>query len=269
MRLRCFALACLLLMAPSPSIAGGDTPTERPEWKRFFDDASATGTIVVLDERKPSHALLVHNAARSTTRYSPASTYKVPHTLFALHAGAVRDEFEVFPWDGVVRDWAGHNQDQDLRSAMRTSALWVYRILARKIGEPRAKQYLASIDYGNADPTTRTGDYWVDGNLRISAREQVAFLRKLFRNELPFPIEHQRLVKDLMINQADADWILRAKTGWEGRIGWWVGWVEWPTGPVFFALNIDTPNRGDDLGKRKEIATAVLRSIEALPAEGE
>ena len=34
------------------------------------------------------------------------------------------------------------------------------------------------------------------------------------------------------------------KTGWEGRHGWWVGWVEWSAGPVFFALNIDTPIDG-------------------------
>ena len=70
-----------------------------------------------------------------------------------------------------------------------------------------------------------------------------------------------------MINEADHDWILRAKTGWEGRYGWWVGWVEWPQGPVFFALNIDTPNRTEDLGKRQGITNAVLRSIQALPTD--
>ena len=82
---------------------------------------------------------------------------------------------------------------------------------------------------------------------------------------LPFRVEHQRLVKDVMVNEAGRDWILRAKTGWSGKVGWWVGWVEWPTGPVFFALNIDTPNRLDDLSKRQEITRNILRSINALP----
>ena len=201
------------------------------------------------------------------TRYSPASTFKIPHTLFALQHGAVRDEFQVFQWDGVSRTFAGHNQDQDLRSAMRYSTLWVYQRFAKQINENQAKKYLSSIDYGNADPTTSTGDYWVDGNLRISAVEQVAFLQKLYRNQLPFAVEHQRLVKDLMVNEADYEWILRAKTGWEGRYGWWVGWVEWREGPVFFALNIETPNRAEDLGKRQIIAKTVLRSIQALPTD--
>ena len=237
----------------------------RAEWSKFFNDSQAIGTIVVSDERQTVPVSSVFEQARATKRFSPASTFKIPHTLFALDSGAVRDEFQRFRWDGVKRGFAGHNQDQNLRSAMRNSTLWVYAQFAKEIGESKARRYLTAIDYGNADPSTNRGDYWVDGRLEISALEQIQFLRKLFRNELPFRVEHQRLVKDLMALEAGRNWILRAKTGWDGRIGWWVGWVEWPTGPVFFALNIDTPNRMDDLFKREAIARAVLRSIDALP----
>ena len=237
----------------------------RSDWKKFFSDLQAEGAIVIADERQAEHALLVFGQERAAKRYSPASTFKLPHTLFALDAGAVRDEFQVFRWDGVKRSFAGHNQDQDLRSAMRNSAVWVYELFAKEIGEDNARRYLKQIDYGNADPSTIKGNYWIDGNLEISAHEQISFLRKLYRNQLPFQVEHQRLVKYLMITEAGRNWILRAKTGWEGRFGWWIGWVEWPTGPVFFALNIDTPNRTDDLFKREAIARAILRSIDALP----
>ena len=260
-------LAILVLLSFISSSDAAEPAMERADWKKHFDGARAIGTIVVIDERASNRGAFVYNASRSNVRFSPASTFKIPHTLFALQDGAVRDEFQVFKWDGVRRTFSGHNQDQDLRSAMRFSTLWVYQQFAKQIGEPQAKKYLSSIDYGNVDPTTPTGDYWVDGNLRISAIEQIAFLQKLYRNQLPFPLEHQRLVKDLMVIEADYEWILRAKTGWEGQYGWWVGWVEWSEGPVFFALNIDTPNRTADLGKRQTIAKAVLRSIQALPNE--
>lgn len=239
---------------------------ERPDWAAFFDAFDAEGTIVVVDEREASRPVWVHAPERADRRFSPASTFKLPHTLFALDAGVVDDEFEVFAWDGVERAFPGHNRDQDLRSAMRASALWVYERFAAEIGEEDARRYLESIGYGNADPGTQEGAYWVDGNLAISAHEQVAFLQRLYRNALPFSTEHQRLLKDVMIVEAGRDWILRAKTGWEGRMGWWVGWVEWPDGPVFFALNIDTPNRTADLAKRERIARAILQSIDALPA---
>jgi beta-lactamase class D OXA-2 len=248
---------------------------KRADWGKYFTEFNAKGTIVVADERTGTRSTSVYDEARAKQRYSPASTYKIPHTLMALDAGAVRDEFQVFRWDGVARSFAAHNQDQDLRSAVRNSTIWVYEKFAKEIGEAKgkdgARDYLRKLNYGNADPTTARGNYWVDGNLAVSAYEQISFLKKLYRNELPFRIEHQRLVKDIMIVEAGRDWILRAKTGWEGRMGWWVGWVEWPGvgnvgGAVFFALNIDTPNRMEDLHKREDIVRAILKSIRALPA---
>nr|WP_024546971.1 class D beta-lactamase [Picosynechococcus sp. NKBG15041c] len=253
--------------AVDDSSLGSVKRQERPDWASFFDGAEAQGTIVILDQRGGAQQLWVYDQERADRAYSPASTFKIPHSLFALDAGVVRDEFQVFEWDGVERDFTPHNQDQDLRSAMRNSAVWIYEMFAKEIGEAKAREYLTEIDYGNADPSTSGGAYWIDGALAISAQEQVDFLQKLYRNELPFKVEHQRLVKDIMIVEAEQNWILRAKTGWEGRWGWWVGWVEWPTGPVFFALNIDTPNRLDDLYKREAITRAILQSIDALPTE--
>lgn len=250
----------------SAAVADGRA-VERPDWSTYFAEYEATGTLVIVDERVTPPPTLVYNRDRSEQRFSPASTFKIPHTLFALDAGAVADEFQVFPWDGVKRSVQGHNQDQTLRTAMSNSTLWVYQGFAHYIGESKARAYLQRINYGNADPSAGRGDYWVDGTLKVSAAEQVAFLRNLFRNTLPFKVEHQRLVKDLMIKQANGESILRAKTGWEGNYGWWVGWVESHEGSVFFALNIDTPRRLEDLTKREQIVRAVLRSIRALDAE--
>lgn len=266
------ALAFMALLLVSSGDVAAETWQERPDWAQFFQRAGAAGTIVIVDQRAGADAHFVYGAERARTRFLPASTFKVPHALFALDAGLVRDEFQVFRWDGTKRDIESWNHDQDLRSSMRNSTVWVYQQFARELGEERERAYLRKIGYGNADPLGGVDTFWLSGNLRISAEEQVAFLQKLYRNALPFRIEHQRLVKDVMIVEAGRTWILRAKTGWSARVkpqvGWWVGWVEWPEGPVFFAINIDMPNGGDDLPKREGIARDVLRSIEALPSAG-
>lgn len=236
-----------------------------PQWSQFFDAASAQGAIVVLDARGKSETTYVYNVARAEHRYSPASTFKIPHSLFALDAGLLHDEFQTIPWDGVKRPQPAWNEDQTLRSAMRNSTVWVFERFAKQLGDAREIAYMQKINYGNA-VVTGEKPFWVEGDLAISSFEQIAFLQRLYRHQLPFKIEHQMLVKDVMINEAGADWILRAKTGWTGTIGWWVGWVEWSSGPVFFALNMDTPNRLGDLAKRQSIARSVLRSIGALPA---
>lgn len=243
------------------------TPTtrERADWAHLFKQAEATGCLVVLDARDGAEALHVFNRERAERRYTPASTFKVPHSLFALDAGLLRDEFQVIKWDGVQRRVPAWNADQDLRSAMRHSVVWVYERFAKELGEQREAAYLRKTGYGNAQATGKA-PFWVDGDLAISAFEQVAFLQRLHRNQLPFEVAHQRLVKDVMVNEAGADWILRAKTGWSGRLGWWVGWVERPNGAVFFAANIDTPNRDADLGKRQAVVRAVLRELKVLAA---
>jgi beta-lactamase class D len=270
MKLRAL-LAAVVLVAPVSAPAEAEAWSVRADWGRIFEQAGVRGTIVVVDERSDPASRWVHDQARARTRFIPASTFKIPHALFALEAGVVRDEFQVFRWDGTRRDIEAWNRDQDLRSSMRNSVVWVYQQIAREIGEDGERRYLQRIGYGNADPSGGIDRFWLDGKLAISAEEQVAFLRRLYRNELPFRVEHQRLVKDILVVEAGRDWILRAKTGWQGRlepqVGWWVGWVEWPAGPVFFALDIDMPNGADDLPKREAIGRAVLRSIGALPSE--
>jgi beta-lactamase class D len=260
-------LVAFIVGAAAAWAAPSDDWVEHPRWGRHFSSERVVGTIAIADERNGTRR--VFNLARARTRYIPASTFKIPHALFALDAGVARDEFQVFRWDSTRHEIPGWNGDQNLRSSMRNSTVWVYQGFARALGERRERDYLRRIGYGNADPGGGLERFWLDGALRISAVEQIEFLQKLYRNQLPFRAEHQRLVKDLMIVEAGRDWILRAKTGWgrrmEPEVGWWVGWVERPEGPVFFALNIDMPGGVKDIGKREEIGRWVLRSIHALP----
>lgn len=258
------AAAALLILIPLN--ASAEEWQQRPDWADVFAEQKAVnGTLVIVDKREGRAGRFVVNPERANQRLSPASTFKVPHALFALDAGAVDDEFEVFPWDGTERDVPPWNQDQTLRSALRYSTVWVFQRLANQIGREREQAYLSEIGYGNARVGDDVETFWLDGSLRVSAVEQVEFLERLYDMALPFTETDQRLVKDIMINQADGDWILRAKSGWDGQVGWWVGWVERPSGPVFFALNLDTPERLADLPKREAITRAVLRRLEALP----
>lgn len=247
---------------------------ERSEWGKYFSDRNVTGTIYIVDER-PGGGNFVYNRDRAERRFTPASTFKIPHALFALDAGIVKDEFQVFPWDGVKRSVgiekydAVWNSNQTLPLSMRYSVVWLYQQFARKLGVKRETNYMSRSDYGNATVGEDIERFWLDGSLKISALEQVAFLQKLYRNQLPFAVEHQRLVKDTIVSEAGSDYKIRSKTGWgtlndNSGIGWYVGWVEHDDGAVFFASNIDMPNGEEDLSKRTSIVREILRDIDAL-----
>lgn len=254
-------------------IADIDPPQweERSDWAHFFNEANVEGTIAIVDLRDGNDNHYVYNASRAEQRLTPASTFKIPHSLFLLDAGLLRDEFQVIRWDGVDHGSKRWNQDQTLRSMMRHSALWVYQKLAKEMGSVREKRYLKRTGYGNGEISDNLEWFWVDGSLRISALEQLEFLQRLYRNDLPFDTDDQRLVKDVMINEASAaeGWILRAKTGWgvpedEPQVGWWVGWVEHLDGPVFFALNIEIVDSKEDPSKREKIVRNILRSLKVI-----
>lgn len=260
------ALSLCILLLPAP--ASAQAWVEREEWSQLFRAEGIEGTLVVVDER--DGARWIHDKTRARKRFIPASTFKIPHLLFALDAGIARDEFQTFQWDGVSRRFPHWNRDQTLRSSLSGSVVWVYQDFARRLGEKKERRYLRKIGYGNLDVSGGVDRFWLDGGLRISAVEQIKLLRTLHRNGLPFNVGHQRLVKDLMLIDAGRDHILRGKTGWafdvDPQIGWFVGWVEHPQGAVFFAMNMQMPNGAVDAPKREAIMRAALRSIDALPA---
>lgn len=259
------ALICSqLLSAPASAQAW----VERPDWAQLFRAEHIEGTLVVIDER--DGARWVHDEARARRRFIPASTFKIPHLLFALDAGLAKDEAQTFRWDGIPRRFPHWDRDQTLRSSMRGSVVWVFKDFARRLGEKKELRYLRKIDYGNRDVSGGVDRFWLDGGLRISAVEQIELLKKLHRNQLPFKPEHQRLVKDLLLVDDVRDATMRGKTGWafdvDPQIGWFVGWVEHPRGAVFFAMNMQMPNGAADAPKREAIVRAALRSIDAIPA---
>ncbi len=250
-------------------IAGCTTPrTPKIIFGDLFEKEGFTGTLVIYDAR--GDRWYVHNEARSRARFLPASTFKIPNSLFALTAGVVTDK-TVLPWDKKNRFYEPWNHDMDMAWALRHSAVWFYQELARRIGEKRMQEFLNRARYGNRDLGGGIDRFWLSGALRISAREQITFLRALHAGTLPFPREHMATVKRLMIREEGRGYTIRAKTGWAVRpkvqTGWYVGWVERKRGSVYFAVNIETRTKSASFpAARIRIAMAALKRLGVLPA---
>ena len=90
-------------------------------------------------------------------------------------------------------------EDMGLRKAIAISNVPIYQELARRIGLERMKHYLKIFDYGNADTGEVVDRFWLDGPLKISALEQVEFLKKLVQEKLPISKEAQRDVKQILL----------------------------------------------------------------------
>jgi beta-lactamase class D len=234
---------------------------------KLFDDYGLKGTLLI--ESLDGKERFVYNEARAKTPLLPASTFKIPNTLIALDQNVVNEQ-SIIVWDKIERSIPAWNKDQTLQSAFQSSCVWCYQSFARKIGIEKYDSYLKKLHYGNEKTGDNVERFWLDGELRISAEEQIAFLKKLYRSELPFRQSDIDLLKKIMIDEQGTSYVIRAKTGWATpkvgeRHGWYVGYVQSQKGVYFFATNVLAPS-SDALPLRKSITIKALKAKNIIAA---
>jgi beta-lactamase class D len=266
-------LAATLVRGASAPARDGASPSdvEKPEWRALFESRGAQGSLVIREVAADGSARTFrHDPARCAERFTPASTFKIPNSLIGLDSGVIPDENFVLPWDGQKRWVESWNKDHTLKTAFQVSAYWYYQELARRVGEERMREYVQRLGYGNQDISGGIDQFWLSaGGLRISQEEQIAFLERLYRSELPVSERAQAIVRDIMILETGDGWTLRGKTGLGGRddrwIGWLVGYLEQGGAVYFYALNIEGPDPGPEFRqKRHEIVRAALKDLGAM-----
>jgi len=244
--------------------------------------------IVVSDDGAPPQRWS-GSAADCATRLSPASTYKIPHALVGLETGAVT-ETAVEKWDGVRHpNQPKWNLDHTVLSAMKPSVLWFFQRMAPRIGAERAHEWLQRFAYGNADTSGPITQCWINGRLRISPDEQLAFLMKFYGGALPVKkafVDHLQAamvqaagtVENASgVHQLDAAWrpgiTLNSKTGATTiesgeSVSWLVGQLTVDTRKLTFASATWRSKGGVDTldATREAIQAFVNRGVLAKPA---
>ena len=141
---------------------------------------------------------IVFNEELANIAFPPCSTFKIPNALIGLELGVVKDKNTIMKWDGTVyriKDW---NRDHTLESAIEYSAVWYFRKLAGTAGMEYMQKYVNEMDYGNADISGGIEKFWLDPTLKITAYEQVEFLEKFYKKDLPFREENINMVKEMI-----------------------------------------------------------------------
>lgn len=213
-------------------------------WDSIFNDSDVSGVFVLFNTKKQQ--LLTNNLLRAQTGFIPASTFKIANGLIALELGVVTDADQQYHWDKQQRSFKVWNQDHSFSSAFKYSVVPIFQQIAGSIGKQRMANMLANLDYGNGSVGGELDRFWLEGDLRISAIEQIQFLQRLHDNTLPLSLRSQSIMKQVMLTESTEHYAIYAKTGYadsgETNIGWWVGWVKTGANRVFFALNLDLAN---------------------------
>lgn len=262
---RLLALLTLLCLAGT---AAAETLDRAP-----FAAAIGARTVAFLARDLETGAETVLAGSDVATRHPPYSTFKIPNLLIALETGAAPSLETRRTRDPARRpaaSWwpAAWLRDHTLASAFRHSVVWYFQDMAREIGTPRYREDLRRWHYGNARVPGGSDTFWIDGALRISVTEQVAFLRALLTGGLDVAPDALAALRAASRDGAVNGRPLHGKTG-GGRIpggarwgGWYVGFVERPDRlPVVFALYAEASRFGDLRAFRRAFAVTLLERV--------
>lgn len=234
----------------------------------LFQVHDVEGCFAMLDES--DNRLLEYHPGRCQQGFSPKSTFKIPHALIALEEGVLKDENQVIRWDGTPQPVESWNQDQTLATAIKYSCVWFFSEITTRIDTQTYTEYLKRFGYGNQDVSGPPAHFWLYGNLRISAEQQVNFLRRFYHQDLGISDRSISVVKELILLEQNEDYALYGKTGGGPvdeykNIMWLVGYVEQPENVYFFAMNFTCPefNR-ETAGARMEIVRAALNKLKII-----
>ncbi|HWN11149.1 MAG TPA: penicillin-binding transpeptidase domain-containing protein [Pyrinomonadaceae bacterium] len=258
--------ACFVTLLVSSSVVA-----HAQDLSAFFKGID--GAFVVYDLKKDRYVR--YNEERCRQRFSPNSTFKIPNSLIGLETGVIRDAEFVIQWNREKYppqpNWNQEpfihwGKDQTLRTAIKYSVLWYYRELALRVDVEPMKKHVTAFHYGNEDTSGRVDNFWLNNVLKISADEQVEFLKAFYNGRLPVSTRSTRIVKDILVLEKTPAYQLSAKTGGgpidEGvYIGWFVGYLERNGNVYFFATNIQGANYVEIRDKRIELTKQILRSL--------
>lgn len=218
---------------------------------------------------------IIHIEGDCDTQETPCSTFKIALSLMGIDAGILKsDRMPEWPYDASynapLEVW---RQPHTPQTWMQHSCVWYSRKLTAMLGMEKFKKYVHDFDYGNHDVTGTPGKNdgltasWLCSSLKISPRQQIVFIRKLLRSQLPVSTyAHQQTEKLLQLEDLAGGWKLYGKAGGgifdslDKSLGWLVGWVTKEKQTLVFACLV----RSNDPKHQVNGATAKEMALKQL-----
>lgn len=212
-----------------------------------------------------------YNKDMCQTQVSPYSTFKIVSTLIGLNNGVIHSEDSTMGYDKTTYPVDAWNDDLTLEEAFKSSCIWYFRKVIDKVGFDQVQKELNSLQYGNRDisewegsncnPLPELNGFWLDSSLKISPKEQVDVLYKIFTAKTQYSDESTKILKNIMKAETSIDCNLYGKTGTDTSAGiaWFVGLFEKNDTTYYFAIFLNDDNKDNLSGSvAKEVAEKII-----------
>ena len=185
--------------------------TEISDFDKILDSFQVNGSILIYDNDKNTFYSNDFDWAKNGKL--PASTFKIPNSIIAVELGIIENDTTILKWNGEQRKMDIWEKDLSFKDAFRISCVPCYQEIARKIGTIKMKEYLEKFEYKNMIFDSLTIDnFWLEGNSKISQKQQIDFLRKFYFSKFPISDRTIKIVKNIMEIERTENNILSGKT---------------------------------------------------------
>lgn len=265
-----FVLLSIIIGVSSQPLYANSLAAADADQKQVVADCFKEKKGTFLMQEVNGAKVLEYNQAGLDEMISPVSTFKIFVALVGLETGAIKDADTIEKWDGNKTFADAWNRDHNLKTAMAESVNWYFYVVLKRVGKKKIEEYLKLLKYGNEDASSGEFDFWLDkqGSLKISARQQVDFLNRLYLDQLPISKKSQQTVKDLLQVESTQKGILSGKTGTSQEngklvLGWFVGFVQSDKKAYTFATRYEAES-GATGRKARDISERIFKQLGLL-----
>ncbi|WP_425483490.1 class D beta-lactamase [Ancylobacter pratisalsi] len=218
--------------------------------------SAGAGTLCTALADASTGKVLMQEGPDCAGRVTPASTFKIAIALMGYDSGILTDAHHPsWPFKPGYADWREQwKQNTDPTYWLKESVVWYSQEITTKLGMERFRRYVTGFGYGNEDVSGEKGENnglthaWLSSSLAISPLEQVGFLSRMLRGELPVSKEAVAMTGAISrFPDTPNGWQVHGKTGMgfardkagkpvRGKpYGWFVGWATKDGRSVTFA----------------------------------
>jgi beta-lactamase class D len=175
---------------------------------------------------------------------TPACSFNIVLSLMGYDSEILKDEKSTIwdfqeGYDNFSESW---KVSQIPGSWMSRSCVWYSKIIGLQLGLETIQSYLALLEYGNQDMSGGLAEpgmmnpAWISSSLKISPKEQVDFIQKMFSKKIALPSHVIEMTRTLLLKgELPGGWKLYGKSGLGSisgqddnnlKVRWFVGWIE-------------------------------------------
>jgi beta-lactamase class D len=211
------------------------TQAAEPVFAKIFQGKDG---CFILYDLKADKVVCQYNTARCAQEFAPCSTFKIAIALMAFDKGILKDGNTTFKWDGIDRGNPDWNRDTSAQDWLKYSVVWFSQRITPQLGPATITNYLVGFDYGNRDISGGLTNFWLGSTLKISANEEIEFLKELWRDQLPVSHRAMALTREIIpVEISPSGNRLAGKTGSHKTLGWFVGHLDAKDGEYLVAVN--------------------------------